>query len=439
MEIKSEDIIKYTKKHLLKKYKKEMKSSKRLNMMFHSAFNIVETKLVDKAAILNIKLIINLMRDYYTGIYRDVESSTILTFGLTVFYLVYPMDMLSDFLPIFGFNDDISLVIATITLFNAELSKYAEFYKNEIHKKPEDMYDETGDNEIMINGKNELALSISPAQIDSIISNLDQMKLEPIIVDDIIEPNDALQIKVDEFFSYSHVDYGKLIYNSIVETQSDFVKITTEDIRKQMLDSKFFDFNICREVMMNNQVFHQLPTSAVPYKRILDSDKKQAGTKKIYYMEYEKNYSASNIIENKYEWLEEEIKPINNIYYHLDLSLTTNDIFNKEVISSIVDDILERDDYFTGIINYNFSNDDECLTFSYSNLEDSKITIIGNGNSYNKYIDVFNYLEQNFKRILKNQRQVQVDKNQIEELNILKNKKKKITTKLGFNRKNIEE
>src|SRR5574344_1505920 len=55
------------------------------------------------------KLLWNLLVDYHRGVYRDVPWKFIAAAGFAVLYLVNPLDVIPDVLPVVGYLDDASI------------------------------------------------------------------------------------------------------------------------------------------------------------------------------------------------------------------------------------------------------------------------------------------------------------------------------------------
>ncbi len=81
----------------------------------------------------NFKLMWSLLQDYWAGDYTTVPWRLIAAIGFAVAYLVSPIDVIPDFIPIIGFMDDAAVFALVISAFQAELDEYKEWKKT--HKK----------------------------------------------------------------------------------------------------------------------------------------------------------------------------------------------------------------------------------------------------------------------------------------------------------------
>lgn len=70
---------------------------------------------------------IRLVKAYYNGSYRAVSNKSLLIGIGVLIYLVTPIDIIPDFIPMLGFLDDISLMAWFIDAFQKEITSFREW------------------------------------------------------------------------------------------------------------------------------------------------------------------------------------------------------------------------------------------------------------------------------------------------------------------------
>ena len=73
----------------------------------------------------------SLLQDYWSGKYKNVPWKLAASIGFAVTYLVSPLDIIPDFLPLLGFTDDAAVFALVISSFQSELDTYREWKKNQ--------------------------------------------------------------------------------------------------------------------------------------------------------------------------------------------------------------------------------------------------------------------------------------------------------------------
>lgn len=71
--------------------------------------------------------VVRMVRNYITGDYRQIETSTIISGLAVLLYVLSPIDLVPDFIPVLGFLDDLSLVSWFLGKFQVEISHYREW------------------------------------------------------------------------------------------------------------------------------------------------------------------------------------------------------------------------------------------------------------------------------------------------------------------------
>ena len=75
----------------------------------------------------DVKLLLSLVKDYWLGDYKEIPYWAI---GATVFALLYvlsPVDLIPDFIPVVGLVDDAAVVALCLYMIEQELHDYSEW------------------------------------------------------------------------------------------------------------------------------------------------------------------------------------------------------------------------------------------------------------------------------------------------------------------------
>jgi len=75
----------------------------------------------------NLQMMIGLVKDWLTGNYREVPRSTIVMIVAALLYLISPIDVIPDFIPIIGYLDDVFVIGLVINRIFKDLEKYKEW------------------------------------------------------------------------------------------------------------------------------------------------------------------------------------------------------------------------------------------------------------------------------------------------------------------------
>ena len=75
----------------------------------------------------NIKLLVPLVKDYWTGAYRDVRAKSIVIFAGAILYIISPIDLIPDYIIGLGQIDDIAILSLSLYFLEQDLQKYREW------------------------------------------------------------------------------------------------------------------------------------------------------------------------------------------------------------------------------------------------------------------------------------------------------------------------
>jgi uncharacterized membrane protein YkvA (DUF1232 family) len=70
------------------------------------------------------QLLLALVKDYRSGVYRNIPYGTITAIVFTLIYVLNPFDLMPDVLPVIGQVDDAAVISACLLLVEQDLHKY---------------------------------------------------------------------------------------------------------------------------------------------------------------------------------------------------------------------------------------------------------------------------------------------------------------------------
>ena len=71
--------------------------------------------------------LVRLVRAYVSGEYRDISTSTVISGLAVLLYVLSPIDLIPDFIPVIGFLDDLSLISWFLGKFQGEITKFRDW------------------------------------------------------------------------------------------------------------------------------------------------------------------------------------------------------------------------------------------------------------------------------------------------------------------------
>ncbi len=72
----------------------------------------------------NAKLLLSLMKDFFTGNYKEIPIGCIISIIGAFIYLLAPIDVIPDFIPFLGYVDDAAVIAACVKLIENDIKKY---------------------------------------------------------------------------------------------------------------------------------------------------------------------------------------------------------------------------------------------------------------------------------------------------------------------------
>jgi uncharacterized membrane protein YkvA (DUF1232 family) len=78
----------------------------------------------------DVKLLLSLIKDYWTGRYRDIPGWSIAVIVFTLLYVINPFDMIPDIIPGVGQLDDIAVILTCLYLVEHVLQDYKKWKEN---------------------------------------------------------------------------------------------------------------------------------------------------------------------------------------------------------------------------------------------------------------------------------------------------------------------
>lgn len=76
--------------------------------------------------------LVRMVRSYATGEYRAIKTTTVISGLAVLLYVLSPIDLIPDFIPVVGFLDDLSLVSWFIGKFHVEITNFRIWEQNQV-------------------------------------------------------------------------------------------------------------------------------------------------------------------------------------------------------------------------------------------------------------------------------------------------------------------
>ena len=75
----------------------------------------------------DVKLYFSMLKDFFTKKYPEVPVGTIIAIAGSLLYVLAPLDVVPDFIPLAGYLDDAGIISLCIKFVKDDLDKYKEF------------------------------------------------------------------------------------------------------------------------------------------------------------------------------------------------------------------------------------------------------------------------------------------------------------------------
>jgi uncharacterized membrane protein YkvA (DUF1232 family) len=85
------------------------------------------------------RTVVRLVRNYVSGSYRQVETSTIVSALGVLLYTLSPVDLVPDFVPLVGFLDDLALLSWFVEKFQGEIRRFREWEQTHANEATDDV------------------------------------------------------------------------------------------------------------------------------------------------------------------------------------------------------------------------------------------------------------------------------------------------------------
>ena len=86
----------------------------------------------------DVSLLLGLIKDYYLGNYRVVPYTTIAAAVVGLLYVINPIDLIPDFIPVIGYIDDAVVIALCLRMAERDLKKYALWKKSQANTQASD-------------------------------------------------------------------------------------------------------------------------------------------------------------------------------------------------------------------------------------------------------------------------------------------------------------
>ena len=78
------------------------------------------------------QLLIAIVKDYWSGVYRQIPYGALASIVFTLIYVLNPFDLVPDMLPLIGQLDDVAVMGACLILVEQDLHKYKDWKQGQV-------------------------------------------------------------------------------------------------------------------------------------------------------------------------------------------------------------------------------------------------------------------------------------------------------------------
>jgi len=86
-----------------------------------------------------VELLIMMLKDYWNGEYTGVSWGIIAAIVAVLLYILSPIDLIPDFIPVIGYTDDVSFLLFAWSSISYEVEKYCQ-WKSQRDEKAKALY-----------------------------------------------------------------------------------------------------------------------------------------------------------------------------------------------------------------------------------------------------------------------------------------------------------
>ena len=111
-------------------FKNKAYSEEDMHKVFDNEENILNKVMNDKNLkqfIEEIKLFFCMLKDFFTKKYTEVPVGTIMAIVGSLLYVLAPIDIIPDFIPVVGYLDDAGIIALCMNFVKTDLNKYKDF------------------------------------------------------------------------------------------------------------------------------------------------------------------------------------------------------------------------------------------------------------------------------------------------------------------------